>query len=377
MPQDSAGFAQATASSGLYRFRPDDHHPALLSLATAVPSVVLSQADVVARATSLFDGRRSDIDRLLPVFENAGIATRYSCVPLDWYERSHSWSERNRLYIDNALSLLEQAAVTCLKSTACRATDIDAVVTVSTTGIATPSLDAHLIGRLGLRPDVVRLPIFGLGCAGGVLGLARAGALARAMPGAHVLFLVVELCALTFRKADQSKSNIIAAALFGDGAAAALIGPAHSAPGNSIALALGVSGEHTWPDSLDVMGWHVEDDGLGVLFSRDIPTLVRDQFRAAVDAFLSRHNHARVDIDAFVCHPGGAKVITALEDALEVPAGTMHEAREVLRQYGNMSAATILFVLERLLRSRSQPRRILMSALGPGFTAAFMTLDGI
>jgi alkylresorcinol/alkylpyrone synthase len=376
MPQDSASVAPATAPG----FRPaprNDARPVLLSLATAVPPIVLSQTDVVARATSLFDGRRSDIDRLLPVFENAGIATRYSCVPLDWYERSHSWSERNALYIDNALALLEQATMDCLKGTGCRPTDIDAIIVVSTTGIATPSLDAHLIGRLGLRPDVVRLPIFGLGCAGGVLGLARAGALARAMPGSRILFLVVELCALTFRKADQSKSNIIAAALFGDGAAAALIGPSQSAGGNGMALALGDSGEHTWPESLDVMGWHVEDDGLGVLFSRDIPTLVRGQFRAAVDSFLARHGLGRADIDTFVCHPGGAKVIAALEDALGIPDGCMSEARDVLRHYGNMSAATVLFVLERSLRTDVTPDRVLLSALGPGFTAAFMTLERV
>jgi len=347
--------------------------PALLSLATAVPPIVLSQSEVVARATSLFDGRRSDIDRLLPVFENAGIATRYSCVPLEWYEHPHSWSERNRLYIENALSLLEQAAADCLAGIGFRPTDIDAIVVVSTTGIATPSLDAHLINRLGLRPDVVRLPIFGLGCAGGVLGLARAGALARAMPGARILFLVVELCALTFRKTDQSKSNIIAAALFGDGAAAALIGPARDARSDGV-LALGDSGEHTWPDSLDVMGWHVEDDGLGVLFSRDIPALVRGQFRDAADGFLARHSLLRADIDTFICHPGGAKVIVALEDAFELPGGSMREARDVLRQYGNMSAATVLFVLERTLRA-TRASRALLSALGPGFTAAFMTLE--
>lgn len=374
MPQDSAGFAPATVSPASRRLAEEPYRPTLLSLSTAVPPIALHQRDVVARATSLFDGRRSDIDRLMPVFENAGIETRYSCVPLDWYERSHSWSERNRLYIDNALALLEQAATSCLKDAECSPGEVDAIVTVSTTGIATPSLDAHLVGRLGLRPDVVRLPIFGLGCAGGVLGLARAGALARAMPGARVLFLVVELCALTFRKVDQSKSNIIAAALFGDGAAAALIGPGRSADGGE-SLALGDSGEHTWPDSLDVMGWHVEDDGLGVLFSRDIPTLVRDQFRTAADTFLARHSLMRSDIDTFVCHPGGAKVIAALEEALQIPAGTMHEARDVLRQYGNMSAATVLFVLQRCLSGTNRPRRALLSALGPGFTAAFLTLE--
>lgn len=372
MPQDSAGLAPATAFAARSAER-RDLRPSLLSLATAVPPIVLNQSDVVDRATSLFDGRRSDIDRLLPVFENAGIATRYSCVPLDWYERPHGWSERNRLYIDNALELLKQAATEALASAGCRPADIDALVIVSTTGIATPSLDAHLIGRLGLRPDVVRLPIFGLGCAGGVLGLARAAALARAMPGARILFLVVELCALTFRKTDQSKSNIIAAALFGDGAAAALIGPAGDAVGDDV-LVLGESGEHTWPDSLDVMGWHVEDDGLGVLFSRDIPTLVRGQFREVADRFLAHHALLRSDIDAFVCHPGGAKVINALEDALEIPAGHLDAARDVLRQYGNMSAATVLFVLQRALRA-NRPRRALLSALGPGFTAAFMTLE--
>jgi len=373
MPQDSAGFAPATASPATRRHSGEPYRPALLSLTTAVPPIVLRQPDIVARATSLFDGRRSDIDRLLPVFENAGIETRYSCVPLDWYERNHSWSERNRLYIDNALALLEQAAIACLRDAGCSPGELDAIVTVSTTGIATPSLDAHLVGRLGLRPDIVRLPIFGLGCAGGVLGLARATALARAMPGARVLFLVVELCALTFRKIDQSKSNIIAAALFGDGAAAALIGPT-AADRSSGSLMLGESGEYTWPDSLDVMGWHVEDDGLGVLFSRDIPTLVREQFRTAADTFLSRHSLMRSDIDAFVCHPGGAKVIAALEEALQLPSGIMREARDVLRQYGNMSAATVLFVLERRLK-KAQPQRVLLSALGPGFTAAFMTLE--
>lgn len=374
MSQDSAGFATATASPAAYRFRDTSNRPALLGLATAVPPIVLRQPEIVARATSLFDGRRSAIDRLLPVFENAGIETRYSCVPLDWYERDHSWSERNRLYVDNALTLLEQAATACLADARCPARQIDAIVTVSTTGISTPSLDAHLVGRLGLRPDVVRLPIFGLGCAGGVLGLARATALARSMPGAHVLFLVVELCALTFRKMDQSKSNIIAAALFGDGAAAALIGPERAAGGDAV-LTIGESGEHIWPDSLDVMGWHVEDDGLGVLFSRDIPTLVRDQFRSTADAFLGRYALTRADMDTFVCHPGGAKVIAALEDALGIPAGTMREARDVLRRFGNMSAATVLFVLEQCLRNSPSPRRALLSALGPGFTAAFLTLE--
>ncbi len=375
MPQDSALDARMTAPREWASPRED---PCLLSMATAVPPFALRQTDVVARMSSLFDGRKSEIARLLPVFANAGIETRYSCVPLDWYARDHSWSERNRLFIENALSLLTRAAEDCLARGKYRASDVDAIVVVSTTGIATPSLDARLIDRLGLRCDVLRLPIFGLGCAGGVLGLARAAALGRAMPGARILFLVVELCALTFRRADQSKSNIIAAALFGDGAAAMLIGPPPGEDNGGDVLAIGAMGEHTWPDSLDVMGWRIEDDGLGVEFSRDIPTLVRRDFRPAIDRFLAAHDRNRKDIDAFVCHPGGAKVVAALEEALEIPMGALDVARDILREYGNMSAATVLFVLERMLlraAGQQQPRRLLMSALGPGFTAAFLTLE--
>jgi alkylresorcinol/alkylpyrone synthase len=342
--------------------------PRLTAIATAVPPHVIRQADVVDMAAYIFDRKRTEIERLMPVYANAGIDTRYSCVPLDWYAGEHSWGEPNAIYVENAVRLLADAATRCLEQSGRRFTDIDALVTVSTTGISTPSLDALLMERLPFRRDVMRLPVFGLGCAGGVLGLARAASLAQAQPRSRVLFLVVELCALTFRKRDQSKSNIIATALFGDGAAAALLETESDGP------TVGAWGEYTWPDSLDVMGWNITNDGLGVLFSRDIPTLVRTQFREAADSFLCARGLRVEDIDAFVCHPGGAKVISALEEAFGVPEGTLDEARAVLRQYGNMSAATVMFVLERMLKRRQQ--RYLMTALGPGFTAGFLTLEG-
>jgi len=223
---------------------------------------------------------------------------------------------------------------------------------------------------LPVRRDVQRLPIFGLGCAGGVLGLARAAAMARAEPGSRVLCLVVELCGLTFRSRDVSKSNVIATALFGDGAAAVLLTSDPRAAGPAITGC----GEHTWPATLDVMGWRVEDDGFGVLFSRDIPTIVRDRFGAAVDAFLARQGLGRGDLDGVLCHPGGAKVLDALEAVFGQPAGHMTDAREVLRAYGNMSAATVLFVLDRAWR-RGLHGRHLLSSLGPGFTAAFALIE--
>jgi len=346
--------------------------PRLLAVATAVPPYALDQDDVIERVKLLF-GRAPDLDRLLPVFVNTGIERRYSCVPLEWYDRAHGWPERNRIYLASALDLLEAATNRVLSLTGRHKGDIDSIVVVSTTGIATPSLDALLIERMGLRRTVQRLPIFGLGCAGGVLGLARAASQAAVAPGKTMLFLVVELCALSFRRDDWSKSNIVATALFGDGAAAALLSTDGEGP------ALVAAGEHTWPGSLDVMGWEVADDGLRAIFSRDIPKLVTTQLRDAASEFLSRRGLAIRDIDRFVCHPGGSKVIAALEHAFGLGQGALVEARAVLRDYGNMSAATVMFVLERMLAKAcatgARWERALMNALGPGFTAGFLVID--
>lgn len=349
--------------------------PRLQSLATAVPPFVLKQTEVAAQARELFAHRARDIDRLMPVFGNAGIETRHSCVPLEWYLDAADWKHRNSIYVESAVDLLAQASVDCLKQAGTDIEEVDAIITVSTTGIATPSLDALLMERLGFRRDVMRLPVFGLGCAGGVLGLSRAGAFAAAMPGKKVLLLVVELCALTFRPGDLSKSNVIAAALFGDGAAAALVSTDAVSETPHLQPALSASGEYTWPDSLDVMGWHIENDGFGVLFSKDIPGIIGERFGPALDGFLRRNSLIRDDLTEYVCHPGGTKVLAALEAVLGLQEGAMRDAREVLRDYGNMSAATVMFVLERALRRRDGGR-ILTSSLGPGFSAAFQVLEG-
>jgi alkylresorcinol/alkylpyrone synthase len=270
------------------------------------------------------------------------------------------------VFMNTALDLLEDAAKRCLDEAGIGAGEVDAIVTICSTGIATPSLDARLMERLPFRPDTVRLPVFGLGCAGGVLGLARAAALSRALNGT-VLLLVVELCGPTFRRSDLTKSNVVATALFGDGAAAVLIRPEDGAP------ALGPTGEHRWPGTLDVMGWSVEADGLGVIFSRDIPTLVRRDLRPAAEAFLDRHGLGVEDLSGFVFHPGGTKVVEALRDAFELPDAAMVAERAVLRRYGNMSAVTVLFVLAE--KRRQMAGRWLLSALGPGFCAGFAVLD--
>src|SRR5580698_572366 len=272
--------------------------PRLLGLKTAVPPFVIAQTDAAQYAQKLF-GEVANMSRMIPVFTNTGIERRYSCVPIEWYLGDHGWMDRTELYISSAVNLLEEVTRKLLDESSLRADQLDGIVLVSTTGVATPSLDALLIERMNLRRDIQRLPIFGLGCAGGVIGLARAAQLAMVQPGAKILFLAVELCALTFRKNDISKSNIVATALFGDGAAGAIL----STEGEGAQV--GAMGEHTWPDSLDVMGWDMAEDGLKARFAKSIPTLVANDFRRLLDGFLTRHDIALSDITGFACHPGG------------------------------------------------------------------------
>ena len=316
--------------------------------------------------------RSEVVKRLLPVFANTGIQRRYSCVPVEWYYDAHGWPDRNELYRTSAVDLLERAARDALARAGMAIEDVDTIVAVSTTGIATPSLDALLMERLPFKRSVRRLPIFGLGCVGGAVGLARAATMAAAQPGSVVLFLAIELCALWFRRDDVTKSNVVATALFGDGAAAAVLSTACNGP------AIEAAGEYTFPDTLDVMGWDVADDGLKAIFSRDIPQLVETQLRPVLDAYLAEHGLSRTQIDAFLSHPGGTKVLDALESAFGVDSGSLHDSRAVLSEFGNMSSVTVLFVLERAMRegalANGSWQRALLTAMGPGFTAAFVNL---
>jgi alkylresorcinol/alkylpyrone synthase len=343
-------------------------HARIAAVATAYPPYVLDQSEVIERSREIFAPDISGFDRFTDAYRNAAIETRHSCVPIEWYAQKHQFSERNDLFIENAVELLAEVSQKLFADAGLEAKDVDGLVVVSTTGIATPSLDALLLERLPFRRDVQRLPIFGLGCGGGVTGLARAAQLAMTRPDSCVLFLVVELCGLTFRVNDISKSNIIATALFGDGAAGALLGCGFEGP------TVKAWGEHTWEDSLDVMGWKIGDDGLGVLFSRDIPNLVRTKLGDPAKAFLAGQGLTVSDIARHACHPGGAKVLDALEELYGLPTGGLKTARDVLRKNGNMSAATAMFVLAETMKDDT-PGDWLMSALGPGFTATFVLLE--
>ena len=232
---------------------------------------------------------------------------------------------------------------------------------ISSTGIATPSLEARVAGRLGFRPDVERVPVFGLGCAGGVSGFSIASRLACSRPGSIVLLVAVEVCTLAFRLDELTKANVVATALFGDGAAACVL----RAYDGGVA-AVEMSGQHTWPETLDIMGWKIDPQGFGVIFDREIPPFAQQHIAPAISGILARAGLAREDVDRFACHPGGAKVITAVELALSLEQGSLDHERAVLADYGNMSAPTVLFVLERLLQA-GLPSRTLLTAMAPGF----------
>ncbi len=340
------------------------------SLAMAYPPHSLRQDEVLAKAAEVFGHRAELMQRMAKSYGNAGVKQRNSCVPLEWYAAPHGWPERMRLFEEHALALLTDAGRRAIESAGIAPADIAATVTVSSTGIATPSLDSLLQGPLGLLPTVQRLPVFGLGCAGGVIGLARAAAMARALPGKAVLFMCAELCGLTFRAGDDSKANIIGTTIFGDGAAAAIL----CANGSEDHPRITGWGEHTWPDSRGIMGWRVEDDGLGVVFSQSIPILVRERMREVTDTFLATLGLTQADLAGMIMHPGGEKVVAALEACYGLPDGGLADARDVLAEHGNMSAVTVLAVFEKALARKARGKH-LMAALGPGFSVGMCLLE--
>jgi len=340
----------------------------LLSLATAVPPHVVEQSEAKAVAREAF-GRKALFDRLSGVFDNAGIARRNIVAPLDWYMGNHGWSDRNAVYLDAAEQLFIEAATIAIERAGLMPDQIDGIVTVSTTGIATPSLEARALSKVGFRSNVRRVPVFGLGCAGGVNGLSIASRMATADPGSMWLFVTVETCSVSIRLDSDDPAAVVATALFGDGAAAAVV-----TSGKHSLARITASAEKIWPDTLRIMGWDIEDPGLAVVFDRAIPPFIEAELESAVDELGAAMGISRDEVDRFCCHPGGVKVIDAIETALHLHQGELNIEREVLHDYGNMSAPTVMFVLERLLE-RGLPDKVMMTAFGPGFTCAAMLLE--
>ncbi|MEM6460676.1 MAG: 3-oxoacyl-[acyl-carrier-protein] synthase III C-terminal domain-containing protein [Pseudomonadota bacterium] len=345
----------------------------LNGIATAVPPYELPQDLVLENARRILGPRYAQFEKMAKTFETAGVDRRYSMASFEWFEDEKNWPQRNRRYLEGAKTLYIDVARQALADAGLEAAEVDTVVTVSSTGIATPTIEALAWKEMGFRNDISRVPVFGLGCAGGVSGMAIARALAAARPGSNVLIVALEACTLSFRSDRLRKADIVATVLFGDGAGAACLSTERLDRGRP-GVRLDQGQEEMWADTLDIMGWDVDEGGLGVIFDRSIPTFAEENFAAATDRALKRSGLERHDVNRFVCHPGGAKVVDAIETSLQLAADSLQCERAVLKDYGNMSAPTVMFVLKRVLEDRYAGRMV-MCALGPGFTASFLPLQ--
>jgi alkylresorcinol/alkylpyrone synthase len=358
--------------------------PHVISVGTAVPPHIIEQKEAQQFAKKLFGDAFRDIDRLISVFDHANIEKRHFCVPSDWFEKEHGMQEKNDLYIEEACKLGKEAILRCLDQAGLTPADIDHFYFISTTGLATPSIDARLIYQIGMKSNVKRTPIWGLGCAGGAVGLSRANEYARGFPNQRVLLLALELCGLTFQRNQMTKSNLIATSLFADGAAAVLI------EGDEAAQIRWETYDKLhprtpkivdtmstlWEDTLDVMGWTVTDNGLEVLFSRDIPTIVHSLMRPNIDEFLARNRLGQEQISRYITHPGGMKVISAYQESLGLTDHSLKHPKNILRNYGNMSSASVLFVLQETMNDEIQEGEYgLVTALGPGFSSELVLIQ--
>jgi len=358
--------------------------PAIISVSEVIPPYEINQAQALEFARDLFTDSFKDIERLLKAFQNGQIEKRHFVKNIEWFKEYHSFEEKNNVYIESAVVHGKEAIVQCLNNPVFLKEnipyeEIDAIFFISTTGISTPSIDARIMNQLPFNPHTKRVPIWGLGCAGGAVGLSRAFEYCLAFPEAKVIVLSIELCSLTFQKNDFSKSNLIGTSLFADGIACALVcgdDVKTEEIGMKAALPSIIATQSTlMPNSLDVMGWELKNSGLFVLFSRDIPRIIEGWLKPNVTDFLAEHKIELGQIDCFIAHPGGKKVLDAYMTALDIPPSMNEVSFEVLRQYGNMSSATILFVLRRYMEMDIPKNTIgLGTALGPGFSSELLLL---
>jgi alkylresorcinol/alkylpyrone synthase len=344
----------------------------VLSVATAVPGNVVTQKEVAERARTVWP----QFHKLEQLYANTGIERRYACEPEDWYLTPRGWEERSDAFCRHALDLLEEVASQAVADAGLKLRDIDSLVVNTITGVTVPSLDARLADRMAFRSDVERLPVFGFGCGGGVAGLSRAAQFARAVPGANVLFLTVDLCSLCLRIDDPSIEMFVSAALFGDGAVGIVLrGEANGdRPGSAPPARIVASGEHLWRGTERIMGWDMKHDGFGVVLSPELPSLMQDHLGEALAGFLRKHALAIEDFDGFLFHPGGRKVLETARQVLALGENDLRYSWSVLRDYGNMSSATVLFVLDEAIRQGARGRHLL-AAFGPGFSAYFAVLE--
>jgi alkylresorcinol/alkylpyrone synthase len=341
--------------------------------AGAFPEHAYSQRMLVHALEEYWGSGLARPDLLERFHARVGVETRHLAFPVEWYKPRRSWGEINTAWLEAAQRLGQRAIDAALGRAGLSRTDLDALFVVSITGIASPSLDARLINRMGLRSDIKRTPIFGLGCVGGATGLIRAADYVRAYPEQHAALLAVELCSLTLQRDDVSTANLISSALFADGAAAAIVaGSGRQASGPEIVTSRSVF----YPDSEDIMGWDISEKGFRIVLSPKLTDLVRVRLAHNIDTFLDGLGLTRGDIRSWVMHPGGPKVLETVADSLGLSGQALEPSWECLRRFGNLSSASVLLVLEEVMGRHRPPEGTLglMVAMGPGFCSELILL---
>ena len=353
----------------------------IAAVRSALPPHRHRQADLAALTAELCavpPGRRPLLARLAA---NSGVSTRHTALPLADYRKLDGLGPTNDLYITHAVTLGEEAVRRALVSAGVAAAEVDLIVVTSVTGVAVPSLDALLIPRLGLRSDVKRVPVFGLGCVAGAAGLARIHDYLLAWPGHTAVLLTVELCSLSIPLTDASVADLVVSSLFGDGGAAAVLRGRDAAGARAADPGAGpriiATHSEVCPDSADVLGWRLGSEGFRIVLTTELADVVARRLGEVVRGFLAAHELGVGDVTAWVCHPGGPKVIDAVRDALGLAEKAVSTARESLAEVGNLSSASILHVLEKTLTTRRPEPGTpgLLIGLGPGVSIELALLE--
>ena len=346
---------------------------AIVATATAVPEHTISREDVKLYLGRVFDIPERRLEAMMSIVDNAQVHSRQMIFPLDYTIQSRSLEKTNQEYMQHAIELGRRAAEECLQRAGMTPQDIDMIITVSCTGFMIPSLDAHLINLMGFRSDVRRMPFTELGCAAGAMALGRASDYLQSRVDGNVLIIAVELPSLTFQRKDISQANLISSILFGDGAAAVIVSGKKSASGPRIL----VSETYTFPDSLGAMGFDLKDSGFHILLSKDVPEMIGERIEGLVDGFLSRHGVTRDQIRGWILHPGGSRLLGNVEKALGLSKCDTQPSWDVLGNVGNLSSATVLFILQEWMEKRPLKKGdiAMAAAFGPGFSAEFLLLQ--
>lgn len=354
------------------------------SVGKGIPKFNLPQEEVKQLVQQVFARDSRKVKRLLPVFDHARIENRQFVVDKSWFEEDHTFEEQNQIYHEAAIRYSLEALDDCMENEAFLTKAIpyeaiDLIAYVSSTGISTPSIDAFLINERPFRTDIERMPLWGLGCAGGAIGLSRVFDYIQANPEKIALVVCCELCGITFQKDDDSTSNIVGTALFGDGISACLLVGEESPYLTHLkkpAPKITSKSSHFKKDSTSVMGWRVTNGGLEVIFSKSIPALVNTFWREHVELFFQQTNLQTKDISTYIAHPGGMKVLLAMEKVLEDDSAKLKHSYDVLQNHGNMSSATVFYVLHDKMKAGGQAgEKGMLSALGPGFNSEILLLE--